>query len=154
DAQTALAQLDRAYAALTSGRPGPVLFEVPVDVQRATCPDPSAISTPLPTPTPTAPRPQDIQALADLAAGWRRPLLLARRGGIPAGAGALLMEVAERLGAPVFTTAMGKGGVPAEHPLAAGLPWHRATSDLTNMASMVSPLFAEADGLLAVGCRF
>jgi len=49
---------------------------------------------------------------------------------------------------------MGKSAVPSDHPLAAGLPWHRATSDLTNMASFFSPLFTEADGLLAVGCRF
>jgi acetolactate synthase-1/2/3 large subunit len=49
---------------------------------------------------------------------------------------------------------MGKCALSSEHPLKVGLPWRRATSDLTNMASMFSPLFAEADGLLAVGCRF
>src|SRR5262249_39260072 len=49
---------------------------------------------------------------------------------------------------------MGKGAIPGDHPLCYGLPWHEATSDMTNMAQFISPLFAEADGLLAVGCRF
>jgi len=49
---------------------------------------------------------------------------------------------------------MGKCAIPASHALAAGLPWFRATSDLSNMADFFSPLFREADGLLAVGCRF
>jgi acetolactate synthase-1/2/3 large subunit len=144
--------LDKAFAALTGGRPGPVLFEVPLDVLRAELP-PSA------WPTPDAaellsPRPADVTALARVVKGWRRPLLLAGGGVVSAAAEALLMRVAERLGASVFHTAMGKSAVPADHPLAAGLPWHRATSDLTNMANFFSPLFAEADGLLAVGCRF
>jgi acetolactate synthase-1/2/3 large subunit len=49
---------------------------------------------------------------------------------------------------------MGKCAIPADHPLARGLTWHRATADLTNMEQYLSPLFARADGLLAVGCRF
>ena len=73
---------------------------------------------------------------------------------ISAGAEAALRQIAERLGAPVFHTAMGKGALPADHPLAAGMPWHRASADLTGMSDYFSPLFAEADGLLAVGCRF
>ncbi len=86
--------------------------------------------------------------------GWKKPLLLAGGGVLSANASPLLVQLAERLGAPVFHTAMGKGAFPGSHPLAAGMPWHRATSDLTGMASFFSPLFAQADGLLAVGCRF
>src|SRR5207249_2304635 len=65
-----------------------------------------------------------------------------------------LLQLAERLGAPVFHTLNGKSAFPGDHPLAARLPWHRATSDLSNMEQFLSPLFAQADGLLAVGCRF
>jgi acetolactate synthase-1/2/3 large subunit len=101
-----------------------------------------------------SPRPGDLEAVARVVSGWRRPLLLAGGGVVTAGAEALLVRLAQRLGAPVFHTAMGKCAVPSDHPLAAGLPWHCATSDLTNMESFFSPLFAEADGLLAVGCRF
>src|SRR5262249_38766165 len=70
------------------------------------------------------------------------------------GAEPLLVQLDDRLGAPVFHTLMGKAAFPSSHPLKQGLPWRRATSDLTNMAALMSPLFAEADGLLAVGCRF
>jgi acetolactate synthase-1/2/3 large subunit len=49
---------------------------------------------------------------------------------------------------------MGKCTLPSNHPLAAGMPWNRATSDLSAMEQFFSPLFAEADGVLAVGCRF
>src|SRR5262249_14825310 len=41
-----------------------------------------------------------------------------------------------------------------DHPLAAGLTWKETTSDASDMATRISPLFAQADGLLAVGCRF
>ena len=85
-----------------------------------------------------------MEAPADPCRGWRR---VGRRE-------AALARLAERLGAPVLHTAMGKCAIPASHPLAAGMPWTRATSDLTNMESLFSPLWKEADGLLAVGCRF
>jgi acetolactate synthase-1/2/3 large subunit len=145
--------LDRAWAALTSGRPGPVLFEAPVDVLRTEmAPEPwPAIPPP---PSPLAPRAEEVAKLADLVAGWKRPLLLAGGGVIAAGAEPWLLRLAERLGAPVVHTAMGKCAFPSRHPLAVGLPWWRATSDLSNMASYFSPLFTQADGLLAVGCRF
>jgi acetolactate synthase-1/2/3 large subunit len=95
-----------------------------------------------------------VPALAELVAKWQRPLILAGGGVIAAGAEETLAQLAERLGAPVVHTLMGKCALPADHPLAAGLVWHRATSDVSNMEDCFSPLFKEADGLLAVGCRF
>jgi acetolactate synthase-1/2/3 large subunit len=53
-----------------------------------------------------------------------------------------------------MTTANGKGAISADHPLHAGLPWHQVTSDLSEMANLFSPLLSQADGLLAIGCRF
>jgi acetolactate synthase-1/2/3 large subunit len=149
-------ELDRCFAALTQDRPGPVLYEVPLDVQRADAAGLAAGPWPaVPPPAPPRePAEQDIAALARLVSGWRRPLLLAGGGVSSAGAESLLVQLADRLGAPVFHTLMGKAAFPSSHPLKQGLPWRRATSDLTNMASLMSPLFAEADGLLAVGCRF
>jgi acetolactate synthase-1/2/3 large subunit len=149
----AVPQLDRAFAALTSGRPGPVLFEVPLDVLRG-----PAAAGPRPSPpadlVPPKPPPYEVAALAKLVTGWQKPLLLAGGGVASAAAEVELARLAERLAAPVFHTAMGKCALPSDHPLAAGLPWLRATSDLTNMEDCFSPLFKEADGLLAVGCRF
>lgn len=145
--------VDECFAAMTRRRPGPALLEVPVDVQRQPCtgldlpPIPAA-------PAAAQPSPADVEALANLLATWKRPLLLVGGGVVSAGAGDLLARLAERLGAPVVHTFMGKSALSAEHPLHAGLPWSRATSDLSDMAPFLSPLFAEADGLLAVGCRF
>ena len=101
-----------------------------------------------------APRSAEVEELCRLLSGWKRPLILAGGGVVAAGAEAELARLAERLGAPVLHTAMGKCALPSSHPLAAGMPWTRATSDLSNMGSLFSPLFAAADGLLAVGCRF
>jgi acetolactate synthase-1/2/3 large subunit len=145
--------LDLAFTEMTGGRPGPVLVEVPVDVLRA--PHPGGPWPDLPDePHPPAPPPQEVERLAGLLAGWRRPVIVAGGGVVTGGAEALLVRVAERLGAPVFHTAMGKCVIPSAHPLAAGLPWFQATSDLTNMEAFFSPLLRETDGLLAVGCRF
>jgi thiamine pyrophosphate-dependent acetolactate synthase large subunit-like protein len=145
--------LDAAWASLSRGRPGPVLYEIPLDVLRAeTAVDPwPALPPPAAPPPPAA---DEVEALARLVSGWKRPLLLAGGGVLSANASPLLVQLAERLGAPVFHTAMGKGAFPGSHPLAAGMPWYRATSDLTGMAAFFSPLFAQADGLLALGCRF
>jgi acetolactate synthase-1/2/3 large subunit len=146
--------LDHAWAATLSGRPGPVLYEVPLDVLRAEAPvEPWPALPPLPSPrldTTDA----EIESLVRCVAGWKRPLLLAGGGSNDADIAPLLVQLADRLGAPVFHTAMGKGAFPGSHPLAAGMPWFRATSDLTGMENFFSPLFARADGLLALGCRF
>jgi acetolactate synthase-1/2/3 large subunit len=150
-------ELDRCFAALTRDRPGPALLEIPLDVQRAELPAGSADplgTPPAPAAPPKAPAAKDVASLARLMAGWQRPLLLAGGGVVSAGADELLVRLAERLGAPVFHTLMGKSALPGDHPLNRRLPWHQATSDLTNMGPLMSPLFAAADGLLAVGTRF
>lgn len=145
--------VDQAWQAARSGRPGPVLLEIPIDVSRGEVPAGPWPARPEP-PVPPAPKPAEVEALARLMAGWKRPLLLAGGGVISAGAERLLGQLAGRLGAPVLHTAMGKCSLPASHPLAFGMPWRRASSDLTGMEAHFSPLWAEADGLLAIGCRF
>jgi acetolactate synthase-1/2/3 large subunit len=152
-ADTLAADVDDCFLAMAEGRPGPVLLEVPLDVQRQEVADGTPI--PLPAPPPKrSPGKGDIEALAELVAGWRKPLILAGGGVVTAGAESLLAELARRLAAPVFHTFMGKCALPADHPLKRGLPWSRATSDLTEMTTFLAPEFANADGLLAVGCRF
>ncbi len=148
----AIAALDRAFHAAIDRRPGPVLVEVPVDVLRQeTAPEawPALV-----TPGPLAPPKGAGAALAEMVSRWQRPLILAGGGVTTASAEPALRALAERLGAPVFHTAMGTHAFPGDHTLAAGMPWQRATSDLSAMEKNFSPLFAEADGLLAVGCRF
>lgn len=145
--------VDRAFAAMTQGRPGTALLEIPVDVQRAEASN--LCSTPLPPALPvTTPAASEVDALARLLSTWQRPLLLVGGGVVTAGAEMLVAELASHLGAPVLHTLMGKAALSSDHRLKAGLPWLKATSDLSNMESLMSPLFAQADGLLAIGCRF
>jgi acetolactate synthase-1/2/3 large subunit len=146
--------LDEALRTAGSGRPGSVLLELTLDTLRH--------EHPLAIP-PVDPVSRSVsRALAKaipaqvewLEQEWQRPLLLAGGGVISATAEPELAQLAERLGAPVLHTLMGKCAIPSDHPLAAGLTWHRATSDVSNMAEWFSPLFRQADGVLAIGCRF
>jgi acetolactate synthase-1/2/3 large subunit len=145
--------LDEAWLKLMTGRKGPVLFEIPLDILRTEVGPENWPAVPA-LPVPLRPDRSEVAALAELVTGWRRPLILAGGGVVSANAAELLRQLAERLGAPVHHTAMGKGALPASHPLFAGMPWQRATSDLTGMDAYLSPLFAQSDGLLALGCRF
>src|SRR5262249_8901459 len=154
DPAEVLAVLDRAIDRMKQGRLGPVLFEVPLDVLRALDPNAGRRTLPLPAPVQPAPPATDIAALANVLKMWRKPLLLVGGGVIASQAGGLLDSLARRLGAPVLHTLMGKSALPGDHPLAAGLTWHRATSDVADMAEHFSPLFGQADGVLAIGCRF
>jgi acetolactate synthase-1/2/3 large subunit len=147
------ADVDDCFLAMQEGRPGPVLLEVPLDLQRLELAEGTHFPVPAPAPKRDPTR-RSVEALAELLAGWRKPLLLVGGGVISAGAETLLAELAGRLAAPVFHTFMGKCALSSEDPLKRGLPWSRATSDLTDMAQFLAPEFAEADGLLAIGCRF
>ncbi len=60
------------------------------------------------------------RAAAELLAGSTRPLILAGGGVVSSGASAALVELAERLGAPVLTSVEGRGAIPEDHPLALG----------------------------------
>jgi acetolactate synthase-1/2/3 large subunit len=126
---------------------------LPLDVQRetGTAKRPTLGWTAFPKPVPPC---GNLSHLACLIATWLRPLLFVGGGVVTAGAEGLLAQLADRLGAPVFTSFMGKCALSSEHLLKAGLPWSRATSDLTDMAQYLSPLFAQADGMLTIGCRF
>jgi len=136
----------RAFAIASSGRPGPVVIDVPKDVQTEVIdveswPEPGA-----PAPLP----PLDERAL-DLAAsmidGARRPILYLGGGVVASGAAAQAVALAERIGAPTVMTLMALGAMPARHPLSLGmLGMHGARC--TNMA------LDECDLLIAAGARF
>jgi acetolactate synthase-1/2/3 large subunit len=136
--------LDRAWHAMLGGRPGPVLLDVPMDVQAdaadAVLREPASISRPRP----------DAALVEDAARLLReahRPVIVAGGGVISADATAELRALAERLGAPVVTTWNGKGAIDETHPLA-GQTIGDTGSTIGNA------LAASADVLLSVGCRF
>jgi acetolactate synthase-1/2/3 large subunit len=139
--------LHRAWNAMTTGRPGPVLLDVPMDVQAATgevrIPDPEAREA------RGRPRPDatEVERAAALLAGAKRPVIVAGGGVIGADATAELLALAERLGAPVVTTWNGKGAIDETHSLA-GQTIGDTGSTIGNALS------AGADVILSVGCRF
>ncbi|MGH3226406.1 MAG: 5-guanidino-2-oxopentanoate decarboxylase, partial [Streptosporangiaceae bacterium] len=127
----------QAYAAMATGRPRPVHLEIPLDLL-----DENAsveIISPIPAP-PAAPAAAPVAAAAEALAAAQRPVILA--GGGSSAACPELRELAERLGAPVVTTANGKGCLREDHPLAVGAGLHHPA---------VHRLVADGDIVLAVG---
>ncbi|MFI5086323.1 MAG: glyoxylate carboligase [Actinomycetales bacterium] len=110
----------KAFYLMRSGRPGPVLLDLPFDVQMATIEFDIDLYEPLPVDKPRASRKQAEKALEMLTAA-ERPLIVAGGGIINAGASARLVELAELLNVPVIPTLMGWGTIPDDHPLMAGM---------------------------------
>jgi acetolactate synthase I/II/III large subunit len=110
--------LAAAFALAREGRPGPVLLDVPMDLQGrdVTPPGAPAVGAPRATPNPAA----VDRVLAALAAA-QRPLILAGGGLRGAGATAALARFAQRAGAPVVHSLMGVDVLPADHPLRVGM---------------------------------
>jgi len=137
-----------AFYIASTGRPGPVLVDLPKDVQTETdeieFDDDINIRGYRPN---YEPHPLQIEKAADLLANAERPIIIAGGGVISAGASSELVALAELLQAPVSTTLMGKGCIPEDHPLSLGLLGMHGT-----IASNL--LVSEADVLLAVGMRF
>src|SRR5262249_28913196 len=133
--------VQRAFESFRSARPSPIALSLPTD--RLAARAASRINDPAGHP-PAADR-AAIAGAARRLDRARRPLVVAGGGAVSAGAGAEVAAVARRLGAPVITTVMGRGILPETDPLWAGVLPNKYAS---------APLLAEADVVLAVGCRF
>ena len=110
----------QAFHLMRSGRPGPVLIDLPIDVQLAEIEFDIDTYEPLPAYKPAATRKQADKAIAMLNAS-ERPLIVCGGGVINAEAAGLLVELAETLNVPVIPTLMGWGSIPDDHPLMAGM---------------------------------
>ncbi len=110
----------KAFHTMRSGRPGPVLVDLPVDVQLAEIEFDIETYASLEPYKPSATRAQAERALAMLNAA-ERPLIVAGGGIVNADASDLLVEFAEITGVPVIPTLMGWGTIPDDHPLMAGM---------------------------------
>jgi len=117
--QVAMA-LQKAFWLMRSGRPGPVLIDLPVDVQLAEIDFDIDAYEPLAVMRPSISRAQAEKALAMLN-NAERPLIVAGGGIINADASDLLIEFAEITGIPVVPTLMGWGSIPDDHRLMAGM---------------------------------
>jgi acetolactate synthase-1/2/3 large subunit len=140
----------RAYTVATSGRPGPVVLDIPEDVAHAehafTASEFHAdAATTLVPARRTRPDASDVERAAELLARARRPLILAGGGVHLSGAYDALLRLAEDAGIPVAHTLSGKGAIPCGHELSAGL--------FGRFSRYANELIESADCLLAVGCK-
>jgi tartronate-semialdehyde synthase len=110
----------QAFHVMRSGRPGPVLIDLPFDVQMSEINFDPDTYQPLPLHKPKATRAQIEKALTMLNDA-ERPLIVAGGGIINANASARLVEFAELTGIPVIPTLMGWGTIPDDHPLMVGM---------------------------------
>ncbi len=109
----------RAFTLIRTGRPGPVLLEVPVDIMNEEFDDAKFQYTPV-KPVRSAGDPADIRIVAKALIAAKNPVIRAGQGILHAAAFDELRELAELLQIPVFTTLSGKSGFPENHPLALG----------------------------------
>jgi len=137
----------RAFQVMRSGRPGPVLIDLPVDVQMTEIEFDPDTYVPLPAMRPAATRAQAEKAI-DMLERAERPLIVSGGGVINADASDLLVEFAELVGVPVVPTLMGWGTIPDDHPLMAGMVGLQ-TSHRYGNATML-----ESDFVLGIGNRW
>ncbi|NUS90150.1 MAG: glyoxylate carboligase [Streptomyces sp.] len=137
----------QAFHLMRSGRPGPVLIDLPIDVQMAEIEFDPETYEPLPVYKPSATRAQIDKAIALLQAA-ERPLIVAGGGVINADASELLVEFAQLTGVPVVPTLMGWGSIPDDHPLMAGMVGLQTSHRYGNATLL------ESDFVLGIGNRW
>ena len=136
----------RAFTKLRTGRPGPVLLEIPQDVATAELPEELFNYEP-PHPVLQQADPADVSRAAKALLAASRPVIHAGQGVLYAEATPELIEIAEFLQTPVMTTLPGKSGFPETHPLALGCAGPSTTA-------MVDKYLKGADLVFGVGCSF
>ncbi|MGW2458215.1 glyoxylate carboligase [Streptomyces sp. NPDC001761] len=137
----------QAFHLMRSGRPGPVLIDLPIDVQLAEIEFDPDTYEPLPVYKPAATRAQIEKALTFLLES-QRPVIVAGGGVIGADAADLLVEFAELTGTPVIPTLMGWGVLPDDHELNAGMVGVQTSHRYGNAT------FLESDFVLGIGNRW
>ncbi len=142
----------QAFLLATTGRPGPVLLDVPKDVLTARFewhwPDDDEVSASLPGYKPNVKgHPRMVREAVRLITGSVRPVIYAGGGILKARASEALRKLAELTGAPVVTTLMARGAFPDSHPLCLGMPGMHG-----NYAAIMA--MQDADLLIALGTRF
>lgn len=119
-AERATHMLTEAIAAAQSGRPGPVVLTLPVDVGLS----PVAIAAQQSSSPPARPAPHDLHDVIARLEGAKRGAILAGAGALVGNGPAAIRELAERLQWPVMCTPKGKGALPETHPLSLGVCGH------------------------------
>lgn len=148
DADELPAVIHEAFHLASTGRPGPVLVDIPKNVlnQPTQWSEPTLAGLPGYKPTKEG-HPKQIRAAIELIESAERPVLYVGGGVINAGASAELAEFAVAVNAPVVTTLMARGAFPDDHPLALGMPGMHGTYPATTAIQ-------NADLLVSLGARF
>lgn len=145
--KTAVDEVINAFKAAKEGKPGPVLIDIPLDMQQCEVEfDPDSY-VPVTVNNPKA-SPSAIKAAMNMLLEAKNPVIIMGGGVVLANACEDLVRFAEIMNIPVVTTYMAKGCIPTNHPLNAGNPGIQVGSPLGNK------VFSESDVVLAIGNRF
>ncbi|MDD2235639.1 MAG: biosynthetic-type acetolactate synthase large subunit [Kiritimatiellae bacterium] len=137
-----------AFHISASGRPGPVLIDIPKDVSAGVCSQDARADMDLPGYKPQVPPDHEaIMQMAEALSKSRRPVLLVGHGALISGAAAQVRAFAEKMNAPVMTTFLGKGAFPETHALSLGWPGMHGTA-------YANKALCECDLVMSIGCRF
>ncbi len=137
-----------AFHIARTGRPGPVLIDLPKDVTAGICTAPFSDEVELPGyKIPTNADQASVEAAAALLKKSTKPILLIGHGAIISGASRQVKELAEKLNAPVTETLLGLGAFPETHPLSLGMLGMHGTA-YANKALL------ECDLIMSIGSRF
>ncbi|MGH2459383.1 MAG: thiamine pyrophosphate-binding protein [Chloroflexota bacterium] len=136
-----------AFRIAREGRPGPVLIDLPIDVQRGEVEYDASIDASLAILKP-APDRRKIARAIEMILAAKRPIILMGGGVVISGGCEELVQLAEHLQVPVVNTSMAKGGIAASHPLYGGEVGVQCNTLSGNR------VFLDSDLVLGVGCRF
>ena len=140
--------LNEAFHLATSGRPGPVLVDLPKDVASNECETDFTDEFHLPGYAPPARgSADDLEKAAQLISSSRKPLLYVGAGAIISQASRQVIGLAEKLQAPVTTTLLGKGAFPENHPLSVGMLGMHGTA-------YANKTVVDCDLIMAIGARW
>ena len=147
DASELPSVMREAFITAKSGKPGPVLIDLPLDVQKTEIDFSLSGYAPLGI-EKVLPDRKKISAALALLREAKNPVMIMGGGVILAGAEKECVELAECLQIPVIPTYMAKGGIPEKHPLNAGHMGIQVGGPMGNKT------FLESDVVLGIGCRF
>jgi len=137
----------KAFQIMRSGRPGPALLDLPINVQMAEIDFDIDAYEPLPVQQPAATRGQ-AEKIVDLLLSGKKPIIISGGGVINANASEKLVELAEELNIPVSPTLMGWGSIPDDHRLQSGMVGIQTHTKYGNAS------FLESDVVLGLGNRW
>ena len=137
-----------AFHIATTGRPGPVLIDLPKDVTQGPCDAPFVDDVELPGYTiPTHGDPEAIRQAADILSAAKRPVLYVGHGAVISNAGKAVIRLAEKLRAPIVNTLLGKGAADETHPLHLGMLGMHGTAYANKAVD-------GCDCIMAIGARW